>query len=288
MKRTFHKALCALAVLASLLAATNSTVADTVDPRGVFYHSYTGPFSAIEWIDFRSIDGPNRYQFSDIRGLAPYRGVIDEGQITWDSTGISSGTGMFSDQDNATMTLEYFGDTYNSTLRRAPGTDADFITQIDSRINGNTGMAGQWDLSIRELDPATGDLVNESMTFATIDVFGDVMRMTYEDGTYFQGVFEDPDHAGFRVVLPPSGLTDEFASFEGSETSLALNLLGDFRFSADTDTFAATFPTQTRNAPGQQQQTVFSITAARAVPEPSGVLLAIAGFSLVIARRKER
>lgn len=256
-----------------------------IDPRGIFFHSYTGPSAAIEWIDFRALEGDRRYQFSDIRGLAPYLGEIDtEGNITWDNTGSTSGTGLFSDQDNATMTLQYFGGTYHSTLRRAPGTDADFITQIESRAQGNTSYEGSWDLSISELDAASGALISKSSMTASISVIGDLVRLEYDDGSYYQGVFETEDHAGFRVVLPAGGLEDQFASFEGSETSLAINLLGDLRFDG-TDAFNATFLTQTRRPPGRQDPFVYTITGTRAVPAPGGLaLFTVCG--LVVGRRR--
>lgn len=256
-----------------------------VDPRGVFFHSYTGPSAAIEWIDFRALEGDRRYQFSDIRGIAPYLGEIDtEGRITWDNTGSTSGTGLFSDQNNATMTLQYFGGTYQSTLTRAPGTDAEFITQIESRAQGNAAYAGSWDLSISELDAATGALIATSSMSASISVIGDLIRLDYADGSYYQGVFETEDHAGFRVVLPAGGIADQFASFEGSETSLTQNLLGDLRFDG-IDTFTGTFLTQTRRPPGRQDQFVYTITGSRSVPAPGGLGLLGAGC-LILGRRR--
>ena len=280
----FNHVLIGLAALPML--ASTTTAGETIDPRGVFFHSYTGPFSAVEWIDIRAIDGENRYQFSDIRGLAPYQGQISpNGQITWDNTGNSSGTGQYSDQDNATMTLNYFGGTYQSTMRRAPGTDADFITQIESRESGNTSLAGDWDLTINQLDPTTGDLILSSTMSGSISVTDDIMRLSYDDGTYFQGVFESENHAGFRVVLPVGNLPDQFASFEDSETSLTQNLLGDLRFDG-VDGFSATFLTQTRRAPGAQQQFVYTVSGTRAVPTPSG--LGIAGLGLLAASRRRR
>lgn len=257
----------------------------TIDPRGVFFHSYTGPFSAVEWIDFRAMDGENRYQFSDIRGLAPYRGTISPaGQITWDTTSNSSGTGQFSDQDHATMTLQYFGGTYQSTMHRAPGTDAQFITQIESRTAGDTQYAGDWELTITELDARNGQEIGVRSIGATIAVTDDLVRMTYDDGAYYQGVFETDAHAGFRVVLPAGGLAGEFASFEGSETSLTQNLLGDLRFD-DADHFSATFLTQTRAQPGRQDQFVYVISGSRAVPAP-GTLPVVMGVGLLGARRR--
>jgi hypothetical protein len=238
-----------------------------IDPRGVFFHSYTGPASGLEWIDIRKIDGPDRYQFSDIRGIAPYRGEIVDGNIDWDNTGTSSGIGTFSTQDDATMTLMYFGGSYQSTLRRAPGTDADFTTQIDSPTMGSGIANGQWNLVVSDLDPSTGLVLNELHTTATTVVDDELLRLTLEDESYFQGVFEEPMRVGFRVVVPSGNLPAQFASFPGSETSLTRNLLGDLRF--ETNSFSATFLTQTRTAPGSQRQFVQVLTGTRVVPEPS-------------------
>ncbi len=260
--------------------------AGVIDPRGVYFHSYTGPFSAIEWIDIRALDGEDRYQFSDIRGIAPYQGeILGGGQITWDTTALQSGAGVFSSQDDATMTLQYQGGTYHSTLRRAPGTDAGFITQIDSRVNGASSVNGQWNIEIQELNAQTGEVVGTQMTTAGTTVDGDLLMLTYADGTSFQGVFEESDHAGFRVVLPGGGLGGEFGSFAGSESSLTMNLLGDFRMTG-ADAFSATFLTQTRRQPGAQEQFVHVITASR-VPAP-GVSAVLGGFALLAGSRRRR
>lgn len=271
---TLRSATLAAAGLVAL--ACTSVHAGDIDPRGVFFHSYTGPFSAVEWIHMRQLPGERRYQFSDIRGIAPYNGqILGDGQITWDTTANTSGTGRFTSQDDATMTLRFGSATFHSTLRRAPGTDASFLTQIDSPTAGNTTINGSWDLTITELDAANGDVLGVSTMRAVAQVTGDLLRLTYDDGTFFQGVFEEPDHAGFRVVLP-SGQTPAFDSFPGSATSLAMNLLGDFRL-LDEDTISAVFLTQTRRPPGSQDQFAYAIRGTRSVPAPS-----VAGLGVVI------
>ncbi|MBO6513268.1 MAG: hypothetical protein JJ974_04810 [Phycisphaerales bacterium] len=271
----------AVASIGSISSAGNS-----IDPRGVFFHSYTGPFSGIEWIDIRATGGENRYQFSDIRGLVPYQGsILPDGQITWDTTSNTGGSGAFTDSDNASQTLRYNGQNFPSTLRRAPGTDADFITQIQTRESGNTALSGNWDLTVQQLNASTGDLVSASTLSGSISVTDDIIRLEYDDGTYYQGVFESENHAGFRVVVPDGNLPDQFASFEGSETSLNQNLLGDLRFDG-LDAFNATFLTQTRRPPGAQQQFVYTVTGTRVVPAPSGLLISLSFAVLAVPRRR--
>ncbi|MEM7456983.1 MAG: hypothetical protein AAF456_21745 [Planctomycetota bacterium] len=268
------------------LFSIGRTSADDIDPRGVFYHSYTGPFSAVEWVHIRSKPGIDRYEFSDIRALAPYYGSISNaGSIVWDNTGNTSGTGTFTSADNATMTLNYFGGIYDSTLTRAPGTDADFVTQIESRTAGNVAYNGRWDLVIDDLDPVTGALISSRTTSAEIAVLFDLVRITYDDGTFYQGVFEEADRAGFRVVLPDSGLPAGFSSFTGSETSLQLDLLGSLHFESNRS-FAASWLTQTRNAPGQHLHTIQRVRASR-IPEPVAASV-LAGLSLVLGGRRKK
>lgn len=277
--------LAALITGVALLCSTISPAsAGSIRPEGVFFHSYTGPFSAVEWIHIRESDGADRYRFSDIRGIAPYDGrILGNGQITWDATASQSGFGQFTTQDDATMTLMYQGGQYQSTLRRAPGTDADFITRIDSREAGNSAITGRWDLTVTELDAATGTVIGSSETGATALVTDDLLRLTYDDGTYYQGVFEEAGRAGFRVVLPGT-FVDEFNSFAGSETSLSMNLMGDFRLEGE-DAFSAVFLTQNRRPPGQQSQFVHVVTATRAVPAP-GVGVCLLGGVLAVRRRR--
>lgn len=272
-------------VLAALLSLTAVKAhADLVDPRGVFFHSYTGPFSAIEWIHIWEIEGDNRYRFSDIRGIAPYDGVITpEGVITWDTLPTQSGSGQFTTQDNATQTLLYQGGTYESTLRRAPGTDASFITRIDSREQGAAIANGSWDLLIETLDAQTGDLLASEHMAANTIVTGEILRIEQADGTFYEGVFETATTAGFRVVAP-RGVTPEYDSFEGSATSWTRNLLGDFRMQGD-DAFSATMLLQTRRQPGQQAQTVYRLTGSR-VPAPGGAAVMLAMGLLSTRRRR--
>lgn len=268
------RVLCVSAVAALLSLATVPASGGTINPEGVFFHRYTGPFAAVEWIHIWDSEGESRYRFSDIRGIAPYDGQItSDGTITWDTLPSQSGFGQFTTQDHATQTLLYQGGTYASTLQRAPGTDASFITRIDSREDGASIANGSWNVLIETLDAETGAVLASEQTLVTTVVTGDLLRLEQSDGTFYQGVFETGTTAGFRVVAP-RGVTPEFDSFNGSETSWNQNLLGDFRMLGD-DAFGATMLLQTRRAPGQQVQSVYRLSGSR-VPAPGGLGVVLA------------
>ena len=275
------------AALVSVVACTltsPSFAGNTIDPRGVYFHSYTGPFSATEWIHIWEIEGERRYEFSDIRGLVPYRGTITtQGAITWDTTANTSGSGAFLSQNRASQTLVFNGSNFPSELYRAPGTDAEFITQIDSREQGDTSLSGQWSVLIEALDPMSGDVLSTRTERFDVLVTDELVRLTSETGDFMQGVFETDDHAGFRVVVP-GGLGERFRSFEGSETNTSMNILGDLRYDG-ADTFTATMLLQSRAAPGPNQHQFIERYTASRVPAPGGAL-ALGLGAMVSARRR--
>lgn len=257
---------------------------DDIDPRGVYFHSYSGPSNATEWIHIWDIEGDRRYEFSDIRGLVPYRGTITtDGAITWDTVGNISGSGTFLGQNRASQTLVFNGSDFQSELWRAPGTDAEFITQIDSREQGDTSLSGEWSVLIEALDPQSGDVLSSRTELFDVLVTDDLVRLTSETGDAVQGVFETERHAGFRVVVP-NGLAERFRSFAGSETNTNRNILGDLRYDG-ADAFSATMLLQTRAGPGpNQRQFVERYTATR-VPTPGGGVVLACGL-LAVARRR--
>lgn len=274
-------------VLSALTLAFNPAAfaGDDIDPRGVFYHSYTGPFSATEWIHIWDTEGDRRYEFSDVRGLVPYAGTIStDGVITWDTTANTGGGGAFVGQNRASQTLVYNGSNFPSELYRAPGTDADFITRIDSREDGDASLTGRWSVFIEALDPMSGDVLSTRTELFDVLVSGDLVRLTSETGSYVQGVFETDDHAGFRVVVP-NGLAERFRSFEGSETNTTMNILGDLRYDG-ADAFTATMLMQSRAAPGPNQHQFAERYTATRVPAPGGVLALGLGGALAVRRRR--
>ncbi|MEM1329903.1 MAG: hypothetical protein AAGG07_05010 [Planctomycetota bacterium] len=256
--------------------------AQDLDPRGVFFHSYEGSgFGGLEWITIVDQPGDRRYEFNDIRSITPFSGSISEsGVINWD-TGPVSGSGRFSDADTAFFQARFGSAPFTSRLWRAPRTTSDFITELESREIGRSSLAGEYRVTIEDLDPQTGELLATRTDTFTVDVIGDTIRLTEGDGDYVQGVFESEDSAGFRVVQPQA-LLPRYESFDGSETNRLLNLMGDLRFDGE-DAFTATMLLQTLNSPGSQTQYVEHYTAVR-VPAPGAVALVCA--APIVARRR--
>lgn len=262
-----------------LVALTAS--AQDIDPRGVFFHDFnSATFIGKEWVHIWDAPGDRRFQFSDIQGAAPFSGTITtDGTTTWD-TGLS-GSGSFQDQDNASFDLVFAGTDFSSRIRRVPGTTPDFITRIDSAVSGDESREGQWLVTIEDYDPITGSPLGTRNELFGLTVDNEVLRLSDENGDHVSGIFETSDSAGFRIVTNTQNST--YRSYEGTSTTLPLNVLADLRFTSET-TFEATFLYQTRNTPGLQTQTMERMTAVR-VPSPAtGV--ALLGLASAATRRR--
>lgn len=251
-----------------LVALTAS--AQDIDPRGVFFHDFnSATFIGKEWVHIWDATGDRRFQFSDIQGAAPFSGTITtDGATTWD-TGLS-GSGSFTDQDNASFDLVFGGTDFSSRIRRVPGTTPEFLTRIDSAVSGDASREGQWLVTIEDFDPITGAPLGTRSELFDLAVDGEVLSLTDENGDHMSGLFETDDSAGFRIVTNTQSPT--FRSYEGTSTSLRLNMLADLRFTSE-HTFVATFLYQSRNTPGLQTQTMEKMTAVRVPAPATGIVM---------------
>ena len=264
------------------LALTTAAHAQ-IDPRGVYFHHYSGPFSGFEWIQIVDQPGDRRYEFSDLRGAVPYRGEIAaDGTTTWDTTPTTSGFGSFANPNRATFTLGFQGQNFTSDIWRAPFTDGDFITSIESRENGDAGLAGTWNVTVQEIDTQAGTVTSETTDTLEVTVTDDLMRVTMSDGTFYQGVFESADRVGFRVQRRGTA-PDAFKTYDGSDFSENFNLLGDLRVT-DPDAFEAVLLTEQRGNGGNLRPEQIRLIATR-VPTPGGGV-ALAALGLVAVRRR--
>ncbi|GJM19952.1 MAG: hypothetical protein DHS20C14_21650 [Phycisphaeraceae bacterium] len=253
-----------------------------IDPRGVFFHNYTGPFSGFEWIQIVDQPGADRYQFSDLRGAVPYAGTITpDGTTTWDTTGTTSGSGAFANENRATFTLGFQGQNFTSDIWRAPFTDADFLTTIESRETGDASLNGTWNVVVQSIDPQTGAITDESSDTLTVAVTDDLMRVTMSSGVHYQGVFEDADRVGFRVQR--RSVPAAFQTYAGSEYSVNINLLGDLCVTG-ADAFEAVMLTEQRGTGGNLRPEQIRLLATR-VPAP-GVWAPLACAGVLSARRR--
>lgn len=267
-----------------LFVCVSSAGAQTIDPRGVYFHEYSSPsFGGLEWVTLIEQPGDRRYEFNDIRSLTPFSGTISpNGSTTWD-TGPVSGTGAFDSQDHAQFNLAFGGSNFTSEIWRAPGTTADFLTRLESPEAGRAELGGEFEVTVEELDPRTGALVGQRTEMMQLDVAGSTLRLTETDGDFIQGVFETDGAVGFRVVVP-GALRSDYATFPGSETNRGLNLMADLRFAGD-DAFTATVLLQSRTSPGNQTQFVERYSAVR-VPTPGTFGAALIGSVLLQRRRR--
>ncbi len=272
------------AALLSVLVGATLAGAQTIDPRGVYFHAYSAAaFSGVEWVTMLEQPGDRRYEFSDIRALAPFSGTIaDDGATVWDA-GAVTGTGAYTDQNSASFQLLFGGAPVLSEIWRAPATSPDFITQLESPQAGRVALAGEFMVTIENLDPRTGAPMSVRQELVTLSVAGQTLRLVESDGDFIQGVFEDDASVGFRVVTPLA-VRPEYRSFVGSETNRPLNVLADLRFTSD-DAFEATVLLQTRTSPGAQTQFVERYSAVR-VPSPGAGGAMLACGALAWARRR--
>ena len=206
-------------VIVLVLSGLSSAVAQSVDPRGVFFHEYSAAsFAGTEWITMIAQPDDRRYEFSDIRALSPFSGTVEpDGSTVWDA-GAVTGTGAFNTQDRASFSVNFSATPVGLELWRAPATTPDFITRLDTPIEGSPALAGEFRVRIDQLDPRSGVLMSSRDETMMFDVFGQTLRLTEPDGDFMQGVFEDASAVGFRVVTPIATRAD-YRSFIGSETA---------------------------------------------------------------------
>ena len=270
----------------ALAGLTLATAAQAqIDPRGVYFHRYSGPFSGSELVQIVDQPGDRRYEFSDLRGAVPYRGEVGEDGLTaWDTTPTTSGSGAFAGPDRATFTLGFNGQSFSSDIWRAPFTGADFITSIESREPGDTSLAGTWRVTVQSVDMQSGAITGETTDTVDVSVTGDLMRLTLgATGVYYQGVFESAGRVGFRVQRRAS-VPEGFATYDGSAFSENFNLLGDLRLTG-TDSFEAVLLTEQRGNGGNLRPGQVRLLATR-VPAPGGVgVLAVAAWGAARRRR---
>ncbi len=273
-----------LIVVAGTLALAAPPSPASIDPRGVFLHNYTGPFNGWEWIQIVEQPGDRRYEFSDLRGAVPYRGEIAmDGTTAWDTTATTGGSGLFANANRATFDLAFSGSVFTSNIWRAPFTDSEFITSIESREAGDAALAGAWDVVVQSIDPQTGAITGTSADTADLSVTDDLLRLTMgSSGVFYQGVFETADRVGFRVQR--RNVPDAFETYDGSDYSVNANLLGDLRVTG-ADSFEAVLLTENRGTGGNLNPQQIRLLATR-VPAPAGSAVLVGGVALAARRRR--
>jgi len=271
----------AAAVGGAGLAGTRAG-AETIDPRGLFFHAFTGSAAGSEWATWGALGPPDRYEFSDLRSSGAYQATFAEGgSFTLDG---GSGAGSFSDQDHGVIDFTLGpGTNFHSVLTRAPYTDAGFPVFFTSAVTGDASLAGSWDATVRLVNPATGAIESSSAASFGVTVTGTTVRFTNAAGAYYQGVWMGGSRAGFRVIdrVPADA---KYRTFPGSATSINQNMLGELRVGG-ANAMTLTLFFETRRPFPQQTQTMQVIELTRA-PAPGAPSAVLGAGALALRRRR--
>lgn len=248
----------------SLLLVTSAV--GQVNPRGIYFNRFAGPFNGLEWFQLTTNNGTN-YQLRDIYG-GGWNGTINAaGNITIPG----QPSGMFSGPDNFVIFPSFAGGPFTFTCNRVPTTTPDFPLRLFSAHANASPLDGQWNNTLRFINPETGAKGAPASEVITITTGANTIRITDPGGLFFQGVFEHGLLAGFRVVANPSfpPASGVFATFPGSGTNIGQDLLGELNL-ININEFRASFLLQTRTQLGTQSQSVVEFEATRTVPLEPG------------------
>lgn len=241
----------------------------TIDPRGVFFHAWTGSTAGTEWALLLPADGERRYAFADTRSKGVIVTIDLDGRWTVEaSEHDSAGGGIFVDKDRALIDWRAWGMRFNGTLQRAAFTSPDFPLVLESPEAGNPLLAGAWQSRSQQIGPLSGAVIEEREETVTVRVEGETLRLTDAAGRFYQGVFETPSLVGFRVIDNPPR-SPLFRTFPGSATNREQDLLGMARI-LDINLMEVNLLLQTRYPVSDAVQTQLRFVLSRDDPFPAG------------------
>ena len=250
-----------------LLVSVSSVVGQEIDPRGIYFNRFTGQFSGTEFFQVTPVNGSTtQFNIRDIYG-GGFTGTIDAaGNVVIPG---GSPNGMFSDPDN--FVIFPFNGAFTFTSNRIPTTTVNFPLVLDSPRPANPLLNGQWNNTLRSINPETGVMGAPGTEIITITTAGNTVRITDPNGLFFQGVFEDGLTAGYRVAANPNFATPSgiYATFPGSSTNIGQDLLGELNMISINE-FRASFLLQTRTQLGNQNQVLIEFQATRVNPFAEG------------------
>ena len=256
-----------LACCIGLFVLIPNVLGQDIDPRGIYFNRFEGSFSGTELFQVTPVAGSStQFDIRDIYG-GGFTGTIDAAGTV--SIPNDSMDGMFSDPDN--FEIFPFAGAFTFTSNRIPTTTVDFPLTLDSPRPADPLLNGQWNNTLRSIDPETGATSAPGNEIITLTTAGNTVRITDPSGLFFQGVFEDGLTAGYRVVANPNfqNAAGIFATFPGSSTNIGQDLLGEMNMISINE-FRASFMLQTRTPLGNQNQTLFEFQATRVNPFAEG------------------
>lgn len=243
-----------------MLANLSYAKEPTINPNGVFFNSFSGGFSGTKWFHTTYSPTTNQYHMADIFGGGFLGTTTQEGKIVLEN---GLGKGEFSDQNNYIVKPTLGKQLFTFVCNRVPYTNEHFILQLDKPHAANPKYNGEWQVAIDTVNPETGVTTATKTDRITLKSGDTTLRITDTQGHFMQGVFASNTIVAFRKVVPTPKRV-EFASFPGSDISMAQNLLGQMSFES-ANHFTATFLLQSRTPLGSQTQQVLRYTATRTV-----------------------
>lgn len=252
----------AAVVALAAFAPVSMASAQDIDPRGVYFHTFSGSFGGTEYSTIFPVDGELKYNFNDINNGLPFDTTISPaGEWTFDNNG---GVGAFSSPDEAAFDILVFGFQFQSSISRVPFTTPEFPVLFESAEQGDADLEGFWNARVQTIDPASGQVLCELQETAEVLIDGTTLRWNREDGSFFQGPFETEAQVAIRAVR--FNINDpRFQSFPGSITSSSQNVLGELLVRSD-ERIEGVMLLQTNVPVGGQAQTLWRVILTRECP----------------------
>ncbi len=250
--------LCALTVL------LHNGVDAQIDPRGMYFMRNTQfgtPTSFTEWFSVRPIAGTNQYSLRDFFGYGWNGTILPDGTITL----VGGAPGSFSTPDDfSTEVGAGPGNLYN--CNRCPGTDVDFpVLFPGTPVVGDVARNGDYDGTVEVINAETELVVNVVPRVVTLEVTGNKLRLTLDNGVFYEGLFTNDGSVAIRVVENTvTGWVPLYASYAATTTNIPLDVVGTVTFD-DEDSFTAILCRQTRASIGTQSQSLHRISGTRIV-----------------------
>lgn len=257
-----------LLVVLSFVRFAAAQPTDDESAAGVYFNSFSGTFFGTEWLEIVPIDvDAGRFRIADIFGAGFDATIAADGTVTLDG---DAGTGSLSPDGELELTPTINGVVFSFRANRAPSTTSAFpLDPAAETVAGDAALDGSFRGTIRTLNPQTGQVRTTRTDLLILTVLDDTLRITTEDGTFYQGVFLDDGRVAFRSISPTPG-DARFRSLPGSLTSLRQNMLGEITFDGP-DAFSGVILLQTIQPLGAQEQTLLAFEATR-IPLDDGVL----------------
>lgn len=205
-------------------AQVDATQGRATDPSGVYFHAWTGSTAGTEWLLCFPV-GESRYRCANTLGNGFGFLLENDGTIRVHEDPPCQGGAGVALPDRLELDWRCSDLYFSSVAVRAPFTTSDFPVIPGPAAPGDTALSGDWSSSSAQLSPVTGETLRSREEMARIQVRGDTMRVSFPDGTWFQGVFQGENRVVFRVRVP--GARDpRFETVRGSASSYAEDILG--------------------------------------------------------------